>query len=187
MKEIIIVAPDKYKDVSRILAHEISKIPGCKGASWTIQHYEDNEFQLGGQRYAIFIGNSDENPLTKNFSPVIRNLENHDGACFGFDGSKAIVFGGGKKLYLPPNLKAIVFGDGKNISMANTLVKTFTWNDFGRILMGDGRLVEERFKELEECLYLLQLLRKQTKTAADLFLKKQFYNWVGINTNGQAA
>lgn len=66
-KEIIVVAPDQYKDLARKLSHQISKVPGCNGAFWNIKQFEDNEFQLRGNRYAIFIGNCDEKSLTNDF------------------------------------------------------------------------------------------------------------------------
>jgi hypothetical protein len=95
-KEIIVVAPDQYKDLARRLVHEISKINGCNGAFWSIKQFEDNEFQLGGNRYAIFIGSPEENILTKGFKNVIDNVVNNSGACFGMDGTKAVVYGDGK-------------------------------------------------------------------------------------------
>lgn len=95
VKEIIIVAPDAYKDCARALAHHISKQPGCNGAVWTIKQYEANEYQLGGNRYVLLMGNSEENGLTKDFLAVISNLQNLAGACHGYDGAKAVVFGEG--------------------------------------------------------------------------------------------
>jgi hypothetical protein len=95
-KEIIVVAPDQYKDIGRKLSHDISKVNGCNGALWSIKQFEDNEFQLGGNRHVIFIGNKNENHLVKDFIEVISNINNKAGACFGFDGAKAVVFGEGK-------------------------------------------------------------------------------------------
>ncbi|MDD2557198.1 MAG: hypothetical protein PHH87_02790 [Desulfuromonas sp.] len=95
-KEIIVVSPDQYKDLARKLSHKISKVPGCNGAFWSIKQFGDNEFQLGGNRYAIFMGNADENSLTNDFLPVITNISNQAGACYGFDGTKAVTFGEGK-------------------------------------------------------------------------------------------
>lgn len=95
-KEIIVVAPDRYKDIARKISHEISKVSGCTGAFWSIRQFEDNEFQLGGNRYAIFIGSPEENNLTKSFNNVVEKIINNYGACIGIDGPKAVVYGDGK-------------------------------------------------------------------------------------------
>ena len=58
-KEVIIVAPETSRGLARKLSTEISKIPCCNGAVWTIKDYEDNEFQLGGNRYVVLIGSSE--------------------------------------------------------------------------------------------------------------------------------
>jgi hypothetical protein len=96
MKEIIIVAPEQYQGLARKITHEISKQPGYNGAYWTIKHYADNEFLVGGNRYVVLMGNPDENRFTKDYLQVINNLQNEAGVCYGFDGVKAVVFGEGK-------------------------------------------------------------------------------------------
>jgi hypothetical protein len=94
--DILVVAPDPYRYLARKLSHEIAKKTGLNAAYWTIKQYEDNEFQVGAARYVILLGNPDENPLTKDYLPTIgKNLINRYGACYGYDGSKAVVFGEG--------------------------------------------------------------------------------------------
>jgi hypothetical protein len=100
MKNIIIVAPEQYQDLARKITHEISKQPGFTAAYWTIKHYADNEFQLTGNQYAVLMGNLDENRFTKDYLQVINNLKNLAGACYGYDGAKAVIFGDGKLVKL---------------------------------------------------------------------------------------
>ena len=95
LKPIKIVAPEKYKALARIICHEMSKNPSCTGAFWTIKQFEDNESISPGKSYALFVGNPDENSLTKDFFPIIEPLTDTSGACFGFDGPRAVIFGKG--------------------------------------------------------------------------------------------
>ena len=95
-KEILVVTPDQYKHLARSLTHAISKLSDCSGKWWSISQYEASESQLSGSQYALFLGNADENSLTRDFLRVISNLKNQAGACYGSDGPKAVVFGEGK-------------------------------------------------------------------------------------------
>lgn len=95
-KRVIVVYPDEYEDVAIILQHEISKLDGFDSAAWTIEHYKQNCPTLSARSYVIFLGNAEENPYSKVYLPQIDNLVNIQGACYGRDGSKAVVFGEGK-------------------------------------------------------------------------------------------
>jgi hypothetical protein len=94
-KQIKVVAPEKYKALARAISHEMSKHPECVSAIWTPKQFEDNELQLSGNSYVLFVGNPDETSLTKDFLSVIEPLTESSGACFGYDGSRAVVFGKG--------------------------------------------------------------------------------------------
>jgi len=182
-KEIIVVSPDQYKDLARKLSHEISKVPGCNGAFWSVKQFEDNEFQLGGNRYAIFIGNSAENALTKDFLQVIKNVNNQAGACYGFDNTKAIVFGEGKleqKKDFENVLKksvAIAAGThasstvGTSIAVISVVFLPMTW-----ILLLWPILINYFFRKKKE----QKLRTEQTKAAMTLFLAEHFDEWIGL-------
>ena len=183
--EIIVVSPDQYKDLARKLSHEISKTPGCNGAFWSIKQFEDNEFQLGGNRYAIFIGNSDENTITKDFLSVIKNLTNQAGACYGFDGTKAVVFGEGKleqkEDFKDVLKKSIAIAAGANafstvgasiaVNFVVFLPISWIWVPLPIILI----LNYFRRKKMEK-----ELRTEQTKAALTLFLSEHFDNWIGL-------
>ena len=174
-KEIIVVAPEQYKALARKLAHEISRAPGCNGAVWTIKHYEENEFQLGGNRYAILMGNSEENPVTKDFLPLITNLSNQAGACFGFDGSKAVVFGEGK-LEQVKDFKELIktcTANSVRAAIAVPLVFILPLWPFLPYILGPMYFWNKGKQERK-------LRMEQTKAALTLFLTKHFDDWIGV-------
>ena len=182
-KEIIVVSPDQYNDLARRLTHEISKVPGCNGAFWSIKQFEDNEFQLGGNRYVIFIGNSDENAITKDFLSVISDVKNQSGACCGFDGTKAVVFGEGK-LDQIEYLKDVLSESEANAartktlgaSMATTILVSLpiSWALLGSSGVFAYKFIVLRKKKEKE------LRKEQTKVALNLFLTNDFDKWIGI-------
>jgi len=175
-KEIIVVASEEYTEFARKISHEISKLEGCNGANWTIKQFEDNEFQLGGDRYAIFIGNSDENKLTKDFLPVISNLKNKAGVSYGFDGSKAVAFGEG-------NLDQIKeFKKVHKEATALASVATLGAGIISALIIGPFSIIPSYFlfasfnkKKREK-----KLRKEQTKTALTFFMAEHFDKWVGI-------
>lgn len=183
-KEIIVVSPDQYKDLARKLSHEISKVSGCNGAFWNIKQFEDNEFQLGGNRYAIFIGNADENSVTKDFLSVIKNINNQAGACYGFDGAKAVIFGEGKldqKKEFKDVLKKsadIAAGVGTFSSVGAGIAATSgAFLPISWILLPGTIFIFSYFlrKKMEK-----ELRTEQTKAALTLFLAANFDKWIGL-------
>jgi len=178
-KEIIVVASEEYTEFARKISHEISKLEGCNGANWTIKQFEDNEFQLGGDRYAIFIGNSDENKLTKDFLPVISNLKNKAGVSYGFDGTKAVAFGKGdldqEKDFQKVLKEATVLAAGGTIGagIMSTLfiMIPLLWS----IMPGYFLFAYFNKKNREK-----KLRKEQTKTALTFFMAEHFDKWVGI-------
>lgn len=94
-KKIIVVYPEHYEDLAMVLTHEISKVDGFDSAAWTLEFYRQNMPTLSGRSYVIFIGDAEENPFSKMYLSQISNLVNIKGACFGRNGSKAVVFGDG--------------------------------------------------------------------------------------------
>lgn len=180
-KEIIVVSPEDYKALARKLTHEISKLPNCNGAFWTIKQFEENELQLGGNRYVILIGNPDENHLTKDFLPVIKTLQSQAGACYGYDGSKAVIFGDGK-LENSEELKKVLAQCAAIGAAGYTTVAT----------VGAG-IAMNIFLFLPVSLFFLPLIYKssinakvkkfrheQTKAALTLFLAECFDAWAGL-------
>jgi len=187
---IIIVAPKQYKDLARRLSHEISKKPGFNGAFWTINKYEENEFQLGGNRYVILIGNPDENRITEGFLPLIKAIQNQAGACYGFDGSKAVVFGEGKleqgkdfKEVLKKSA-AITAGAGSSVGAAiaaSSIIFWPIWWIINPLYLGYVLVTFFQRKARES-----KLRAEQTKAALTFFLADHFDAWVGIKKQGQA-
>lgn len=179
-KEIIIVAPKKYEDLGRRLTHEISKFDGCKGAYWSDKHYKDNEFSQGGERYVIFVGDEDENDLTKDFLPVIKSLRNEAGACFGFDGSKAVVFGDGdlnkeRDFQILRDIESdIESGNNTPISMGTTLAYSFIAVP---VYFPVISLIVKWFKKISKA---KAFKKEQTQMALTYFLSEQFDDWLGL-------
>ena len=183
-KEIIVVSPDHYKDLARKVSHEISKMPGFNAAYWNIKQFEDNEFQLGGNRYAIFIGNSEENSLTNDFVQVIKNITNEGGACYGFDGTKAVIFGEGNldqiKEFNEVLKKSAIIAAGKSglatlgagIAGASIVLLPTLF------VTGPSLILYQYFQRKKK---MKELRTEQTKAALTLFLANNFDTWVGIN------
>ena len=190
---IIVVAADEYKNLARTLSHQISKIPGCNGTFWTVKHYEDNEPTISGRQYVILIGNAEENPITKDFLPVVSPLHNRAGACFGYDGSKAVVFGEGKLEQAEAfervleTSAGIVAGAAAGATVTSLSLGTgallaagtvafpivSVWVLLGGPLRYLGELLIRRWREKK-------LRKEQTKAALTLFLAECFDAWVGI-------
>jgi hypothetical protein len=175
-KDIIVVAPEQYRDLARKLSHEIAKKTGLNGAYWTIKQYEDNEFLVGAARYVILLGNSDENNLTKDYLPIVGvKLINRAGACFGYDGSKALVFGEGKldqaedfhKL-----LKEVM--DNPKTTAAMLIFSPSVWYI---IWLG---LTYWLYKYFDDQAKRKKLRRSQTEVALTLFLTETFDQMAGI-------
>lgn len=95
-KQVIVVHPKDYEELGIRLQHAISKEEGFDSVAWTIDLYRQNMPTLSGRSYVIFIGNAEENPFSKIYLSQIAKVVNLHGACFGRDGTKAVVFGEGK-------------------------------------------------------------------------------------------
>jgi hypothetical protein len=95
-KRVIVVYPESYEGLALSLQHEISKVDGFDSAAWPLKHYDQNMPTLSGRSYVIFIGDSEENRFSKMYLSQIIKIVNINGACYGRDGSKAVVFGEGK-------------------------------------------------------------------------------------------
>lgn len=95
-KQVIVVYPEIYEQLAITLQHQISKQDGFDSAAWTIAHYRQNLPTLSGRSHVIFLGDGDENPYSRIYLEQIDQIVNQQGACYGFDGSKAVVFGEGK-------------------------------------------------------------------------------------------
>ncbi|MCC1497935.1 hypothetical protein [Alcanivorax sp. 1008] len=178
-KQIIVVAPKQYKDLARKLAHNISKQPGYSCTFWTVVHYEQNEFSVASSQHVILIGNEEENSVTKSLISEIGNIKNKAGACFGFDGSKAVVFGTGE-LEQGEEFKSLVVATSALInekedsgSMGKLLAKQYL---AVALVPGIGLM------KLVSMIGRQKRLRlSQTNTALTLFLDEMFDKWVGID------
>lgn len=94
-KQIIVVYPEDYEDLALAMQHEVVKVDSFDCTAWTIEHYKQNAPTLSGRSYVIFLGAAEENRFTKTYQSQISRIVNINGACHGWDGSKAIVFGDG--------------------------------------------------------------------------------------------
>lgn len=163
-KEIIVVAPEKYNEFSRRMSHEISKISGLNCANWSIKHFNDNEFQMGGNRYVILIGNSEENKLTGDFLPVISNLIDNNNSFYGFDGTKAVAYGSGNK-----SEETLSSDNFDGLFNSFEVKSTFT---FGIVGYGIQKIREHRSKT--------ELLKSQTEKAINSFMSELLHSWLEI-------
>ena len=174
--EIIVVAPNEYATFARQICHEIAKLEGYNAAFWSIKQFEDNEFQLGGNRYAIFIGNANENKYTKDFLPVIINLKNKAGVNYGFDGTKAVVFGDGnldqEKEFRAVREKATKI-TCRPITGIGFIYRPPIFDPFSWAI--DLLFEHFRKKEREK-----KLRKEQTKVAITFFMLEHFGKWIGI-------
>lgn len=176
--EIIVVAPEIYSKTARGLTHYISKKKGYKAAYWTVKQYKDNEFQLGGQRYVIFIGDSKENEVTRDYVEFIKLMHRDGGVCYGYDGPKALVYGKGDlkdKDAFTKILKAIGFTTAP-------VVFSSTLGIFAPILLGPfaylGVIISLIVKMIININEEKKLKLLQTQTAADAFVKNEFDKWI---------
>jgi len=161
-KNVIVVAPDKYKKSARNLAHEISKMENVDSVYWSVKAYQDNEFQQSGRQYVIFIGNPDENEFTAHYLDVIKP-EKKTGYYHGYDENKAIAYGEGK------------FYDSEDFQDSEE------FKDCWVILLpvfGIPFLIDKKKQKL---------LKKQTEAAIRCFLSKDINNWLGINFKDKAS
>ena len=94
-KQIIVVYPEDYEDLALAMQHEISKVDSFDCTAWAVEHYKQNAPTLSGRSFVIFLGTAEENRFTKTYQSQISRIVNINGACHGWDGSKAIVFGDG--------------------------------------------------------------------------------------------
>ena len=184
-KDVIVVAPNQYKDLARKLSHEISKKGGFNGACWTIKDYEANEYQVGSLCPVILLGNADENKLTKDYLPLVGDkLQNRAGACFGFDGSKGVVFGEGKLEQVEDFQKLFK----ELLSTRQTAVLLVSFTILAAILGPVGISIAALsaafgkvfYKTMDNRTKKQKLLRHQTEVAVTLFLTVAFDRMVGI-------
>lgn len=180
-KGIIIVAADQYKDLARKLQFEISK-KEIKAQFLTVKQFEATEPTLSGTQYVILLGNSDENTLTKAYLPIIgAKLTNRAGACFGYDGSKALVFGEGK-LDQVEEFKNLVEELTSHPKMAGALaifLSTF-FTGLGVLTLTFAPFIYLSSKFIGYQAKKRKLLRHQTEVALSLFLIESFDQMAGI-------
>ncbi len=94
-KRVLVIYPDEYEELAFVLQHKLSKLDAFDAAAWTVDHYKQNLPTLSARTNVIFLGGSEENRYSKIYLSQIKNIVNKCGACFGRDGSKAVVYGEG--------------------------------------------------------------------------------------------
>ncbi len=169
-KSIIVVAPDKCAKVARSIVHYISKNFAAKGfdaSYWTLKHFEGNECQLAGSQKIIFIGDESENKYSSHYLPHLK-LNNNHGICYGYDGSKAVVYGEGK-LEQAADLKKEVQKIDEYKPLEKVMFYVFLYVSavplFGYILINDA-IVKKKLKN------------EQTQAAAYSFCQNELERWM---------
>jgi hypothetical protein len=178
-KNIIIVAPEIYSGIARKLAHQISKKKNLNSTFWSIAHYKNNESQMSFSQNVIFVGNPEENELSKDFSEIINEIKNEAGVCYGFDGNKAIVYGEGKLHQIEDayaSANTIKVGGFLTVG-SNIASSLFLYTLPFLISMMVYKFFSEKKKKEK-------LLKNQTKLAITNFLIKDFDIWLGISPEG---
>lgn len=180
-RQVIVVYPETYEELAIVLQHEISKVDGFDSAAWTLEHYKQNMPILSGRSYVIFIGNAEENRLSKMYLSQISNIVNINGACFWRDGSKAVVFGEGK-LEQKSDFEAFKSKLGYGQTVSEAIVAAAG----GALLVGAplaplvpltvGYQVARCFKSKSEA---EELRYEQTKLAIYNFVLTELDAWVG--------
>ena len=192
---IIIVYPKDYYEIASKLKHEISKEQNLDSTIWSTDQYRDNIPTLSGKSHVVFIGDENENEFAKPYYDSMNTLFLHKGGCYGFDGTKAIVFGLDNaalrelthtrtKNYLSPGRQPLDFqkelsgllvlqGEEKDSESANKISR------FARGALAKAShlstLAEDRFKA--------SALRKERSViATELFLQYGLNAWVSGNT-----
>lgn len=89
MKNIIVVADKELKSFGRELVHAVSKTKVTQASLFTPKQYADNEHQIGGTQYVIFLGKND---VSKDFIPLIQKKYEKHGIVWGYDASKAVIY-----------------------------------------------------------------------------------------------
>ena len=89
MKNIIIVADENLKKNGRELVHALSKTGTVKAVLYSPKQYVDNENQVTGNQYVIFLGNDSD--VAQDFGSLISPSYDKMGAVWGYDGPKAII------------------------------------------------------------------------------------------------
>ncbi|YCH32321.1 hypothetical protein M1D48_10025 [Erwinia sp. D4-22] len=152
-------------------------------ATWTVEQYEQNRPTLSARSHVIFIGNAEENRFTKIYLTQISNITNVHGVCFGYDGSKAVVFGEGKEVQkhgFEKYKNEVGYGIASG-TMGVLLSRAFiTAVPFTPLIGGIGYFVYKFFRSRNE---LKELRKEQTKLATFNFLLTEFEPWIGIEKN----
>ena len=182
---IVIVAPEEYSDLARRISHEISKLDRFNSTYWTISQYKANEITTSNRQFAIFIGGTKENDLTKEYLPIMQSNHpgNSAGIFIGFNASKAIVFGEGNlsqayefiKLYNIIKKRNIEIDD-KNSNKNDLLsfsVAALVLGLIGISFMSLFKFISKKKKEKK-------LRKAQTELALAIFLMDEFNDWTKI-------
>lgn len=196
--QIKVVAPDKYAKIARQMAHFIARDKKLKSSYWSIQTYLDNEFKNEEGQYVILIGDQEENEITNEYFEVFNDIKDRAGSHYGFDGSKAIIFGAGnlEEEVTFYNTLTDIKSDGlldNTIAIPAAILATFLLPPIGIIMgfLAAAPLVGGLIANISVYFVLktdkssaaqsLKLKEKQTKAAAGFYLTEMFDEWVGIN------
>ncbi|MFA6449469.1 MAG: hypothetical protein WCX65_08380 [bacterium] len=179
-KEIIVVAPVKYGKDARRMANYISIKYGFKAEYLNVKQYAAEE---GGDRCAVFIGNASENKLSKDCPEPIRVKHAEGGACWGYGGTKAYIYGDGEAGQVRALSKLI----GSKLIIKNEageIDKLKTSKMLGPILTENLYKIFLKTPVATQVVLVSYLERNrsdrimlQTKVAVELFLSDGFEEW----------
>jgi len=182
-KQVIVVYPENYEELAIALQHEISKVDGFDSAAWTLELYRQNIPTLSGRSNVIFIGDTDENRFSKMYLSQISNIVNINGACFGSDGSKAVVFGEGKleqkrdfEAYKNDVGYGLTASGAIGAAVSGAFLVAVPFIPLGGALGFIGYKVFKFFKSKSE---VKELRYEQTKLAIYNFVLTELDAWVG--------
>ncbi|MEN0585182.1 MULTISPECIES: hypothetical protein [unclassified Kosakonia] len=182
-KQVIVVYPEVYEGLAIALQHEISKVDGFDSAAWTLELYRQNMPTLSGRSNVIFIGDPDENRYSKMYLSQISNIVNINGACFGSDGSKAVVFGEGKleqkrgfEAYKNDVGYGLAASGAIGAAVSGAFLVAVPFIPLGGALGFIGYKVFKFFKSKSE---VKELRYEQTKLAIYNFVLTELDTWVG--------
>lgn len=185
MSQVIVVAPKKYADIARRVAHDLSKQPGVEATFWKTEHYRDNESQVSAKQPVLFLGDEDENEFSTAYCSCISNWQSMAGAHYGYDGARAIAYGDGER-YSKEEVASLAEASTSSdaASVATTSVEALSKVYMiavdpiaGSLLLFVASYLIKR--------YLSQRRRKQDQTAsaAVLFVKEFLDSWLSEATS----
>ena len=159
----MVVAPEEYEHLGHKLTRAISRINGYRGVFQNITKYTEDSSPV------IFLGSPAENTYTQKYLKEAHNLISRSGACYAYQGSKAMIFGDGN-LESAVELKKVFRKYGLNLIKTKKLIPSLITKN----------LKNQKIKKLFAHTFPPVLSLLQTDAAASFFLEEAFTEWIGF-------